>query len=327
MSIKLFSSLFILAFTLPPALSLKGRGSRCFNYLWCSVLVVLFSSPLAHAREPKPLKVVATHSILGDWIERVGGNKIELFVLVGPNGDAHTFEPTPQENVILAEADVIFENGLGFESWLDDLYASSGSKAERVAVTDGMDLIRFKTGDHVDVDPHVWHSVKNATVAVETIAQTLIRKDPANESFFTEQARNYTIELQSLDEWIRREVTKISSAQRKLITSHDTFGYFAKEYGFDIIGAAIHSATTEASDPSARQIAELVDKIQASHVSAIFTENIHNPKLMAMIAQESSVKLAPALYTDALGEEGSDGENYIHMMMYNVDVITKELSP
>ncbi len=313
-------------FSLTPTLSLKGRGERCVSYLWCSVLVALFLSPLVHAQEPKPLKVVATHSILGDWVTRVAGDKIALSVLVGPNGDAHTFEPTPQESVILAEADVIFENGLGFESWLNDLYASSGSKAERVAVTDGIDLIRFKTGERGDVDPHVWHSVKNAMIAVETITKTLIRKDSVDEVFFNEQARNYTIELQSLDEWIRREVTKIPATQRKLITSHDTFGYFAKEYGFDIIGAAIHSATTEASDPSAHQIAELIEKIQVSQVPAIFTENIHNPKLMAMIAQESNVKLAPTLYTDALGEPDSNGENYIHMMMYNVDVITRELS-
>lgn len=291
------------------------------------ILLSVFLIPLAQAQESKPLKVVATYSILGDWVAHVGGDKIELSVLVGPNGDAHTFEPTPQESVILADADVLFENGLGFESWLDDLVASSGSKAERVAVTDHMDLIKLETGDrHSDVDPHVWHSMKNAMIAVETITKTLIRQDPVHEGFFNEQARNYTVELQRLDGWIRREVKKIPSAQRKLITSHDTFGYFAKEYGFEIIGAAINSATTEASDPSARQIAELIEKIQASQVPTIFTENIHNPKLMEMIAQESKVKLAPALYTDALGEQNSNGENYIHMMRYNVDVITKELS-
>lgn len=314
-------------FSLIPTLSLRGRGNRCIDYLWYGVLVILILSPSVYAQESKPLKVVATHSILGDWVKRVGEDKIELSVLVGPNGDAHTFEPTPQESVTLAEADVIFENGLGFESWLDDLYASSGSRAQRVAVTDNMDLIQLETGDHhSEIDPHVWHSVKNAMVAVETIAKMLIRKDPANEVFFNEQVQNYTVELQSLDEWIRREITKIPSAQRKLITSHDTFGYFARNYGFDVVGAAIDSATTEASDPSAHQIAELIEKIQASQVSAIFTENIYNPKLMKMIAQESKVKLAPTLYTDALGEPDSDGENYIHMMMYNVDVITKELS-
>ncbi len=298
------------------------------NIISTLILTLCLSlTTLAQAQETPRLKVVATYSILGDWVKHVCGNKIDLSVLVGPNGDAHTFEPTPQESMRLAEADIIFENGVGFESWLNDLYASSGSKAQRIVITDQMNLIQLETqsSQHQDVDPHVWQSVKNAIIAVNMISSALSQKDPANSEFYQQWAAQYSAELQQLDEWIHAQVNQIPVERRKLVTSHDTFGYFAKEYGFTIIGAAIDSATTEASDPSARQIAELVEGIKSAQVPVIFTENVHNPKLMQMLAEEAHVKLAPALYTDALGEPGCIGQDYIQFMKYNVNVITQEL--
>ncbi len=276
-------------------------------------------SATVFAQEPAKLKVVATFSILGDMVKNVGGEAIDLTVLVGADGDAHSFEPTPQDGIKLTKADIIIENGCYFEPWINDLYQASQSRAKRVAVTDGV----LVSGENVD--PHVWHNVQHAIAMVNNIKEALISLDPTHQAIYAANAANYLNELQALEAWVIEQVNLIPQEKRKLVTSHDTFGYFANHYGFEIIGTAIASATTEAAEPSAKQMAVLIEKIKQAGVPVIFTENINSPRLMQMLADEAKVRVAPSLYTDALGQEGSQGDSYIKMMQFNVKTITESL--
>lgn len=279
---------------------------------------------VSHAEEKKPIKVVSTFSIIDDLVKNAGYGNVERHVLVGRNGDAHTFEPTPKDAIILKEADIIFEIGLGFEPWLDDLYVSSKSKAKRIILSEGVDLIRSKDNPN-DFDPHIWHDPQNVIIMFKHISNALVAADPAEKQQHMKASTIYWEDLSLLDRWIREELARFPKEKRKLVTSHDTFEYFARAYDFELIGTAINSATTEATDPSAKQMAELIDKIKTFKVKAIFAENTKNPKLLQIIAQEAHVKLGPPLYTDALGEVGSQGQSYISMIRYNVITIMKNL--
>ncbi|MBI3242761.1 MAG: zinc ABC transporter substrate-binding protein [Chloroflexi bacterium] len=310
-------------------MSFHARPGRA-TILVFSLLSFLFAAcgnPLGEPASGK-LNVIATYSILGDLAQNVGGDKVDARTLVGPDGDAHTFAPSPADGAALIGATVVFENGLEFEPWLDDLYASSDSKATRVVVTDGIEprMTPEEPGHSLgESDPHVWHSVANVIHMTRNIRDALAGADPANAATYAANAEAYIAKLQELDTWIFEQVKTLPEARRKLVTSHDTFGYFAERYGFEIVGAALESASTETADPSASDLAALVDEIKAVGVPAIFAENVHNPKLMAQVAAEAGVTLAPQLYTDALGRPGSDGSTYLDMMRYNVITIVTEL--
>jgi len=489
--------------------------------------------------QEEPLKVVATYSILGDIVQNIAGDNIELTVLVGPDGDSHVYEPTPQDAIALAEADLIFENGLEFETWLDDLYESSGSTATRIVVSDGIEPLALEEGEHEDehaheheevldlspwagewvtgwsfgieamqpafnailaavpeltqenifnyyeagnqsafdaftvegdqvtfvdasgtaacaytfdgsetviafptemwslfstddeacavyrylllmpphspepgssphahfrygstsfeeliaddsawypsiypagttgeqvsnawitsarmvglyiasvqgievalteeeqaaaqsetdthegedhhehgeFDPHIWHDPNNGIVMAGHVRDTLVEADLANAAVYETNAEAYIVELTALDSYIREQVATIPEANHILVTSHDTFGYFADEYGFEVLNV-LGSISTDAADPGAGEVAELIGEIQASGVPAIFTENITNPALVEQVANEAGVIVAPTLYTDALGQPGTPGETYLGMLRYNIDIITDAL--
>ena len=277
------------------------------------------------------LEVVATYSILGNMVENVGGKNIGLTTLVGPDSDAHTFEPAPTDNAKLAKAAVVFENGLGFEPWLKDLYESSGSSAEMVTVTRGIEPLDSAGDEHAGEeayggpDPHAWHDPEAAVVMVENIRDALAEADPDNAGFYRRNAEEYVAEIEELDAEVRERVDEIPEENRVLFTSHDTFGYFARRYGFGV-DTALASVSTEASDPSAQETAGLIEEIEASGVPAIFADNVSNPDVMERVASEAGVELAPPLYTDALGEPGTEGETYLKMIRYNASTISGALS-
>lgn len=287
------------------------------------------------------LTVVATFSILGDLVANVGGDKITVTSLVGAGGDAHTFEPTPADTIQLLEAKLIFENGLEFEPWLDDLYTASQSQAQRVVVSalvEAHTIAAHAAGEaqtqtevhdqqeHSEFDPHIWHSVENAKRMVETIGAALVAADAANAASYQANVASYLKQLDELDEWIRCEIALIPQERHKLVTGHDTFAYFAEHYGFEVIGSALASASTEAADPAAADMAALIEQIRAAGAPAIFAENVANSAIMEKIAAEAGVTLAPPLYSDALGEPGSAGDSYIKMMRFNVTTIVKALT-
>lgn len=271
------------------------------------------------------LRVVATYSILGDWVREVGGESIELTVLVGPEGDAHTYEPTPRDSVNLAQADIVFENGLGFEVWLDSLFQASGSSAQRVVVTDKVQPREFiVSGSLTEIDPHVWHLPDNAVIMVEAIAAALEKADYANAAKYRDRKNAYVAKLKELDAWIATQTSSLPVERRKLVTTHDTFGYLADRYEFEVL-SVLGSVSSESSDPSAAQVAEIIERVRSLKIPAIFAENILNPKLTQRIAEEAGVKVVPTLYTDALGPRESPGSDYIGLMRFNIKTIVEAL--
>lgn len=283
-------------------------------------------------------QVVATFSILGDIVAQVGGETIRVHTLVGPQGDVHTFEPTPADSVSLHKAVLVFEIGLGFETWLDKLFTSAQSQARRVAVTRGLPSLAMQTSAalpaahahqqaHDEIDPHVWFDVQNVLDIVANVRDVLGQYDPANAALYRGNAAQYSATLQELDAWIKAQVQTIPAARRKLVTSHDNLGYFARRYGFDMVGAALNARSTDVAEVAARDVAALVKKVKALGVPAIFAETMHNPKLVQRLATEAGVRLAPPLYTDALGPAGSPSSTYVTMMRYNVTTIVTALKP
>jgi len=339
-----------------PGLQVQWLGSLVILSLILSACTAVTPTALpSPADSGGPLTAVATYSVLGDLVQQVAGDKVQLTVLVGADGDPHVYEPAPRDTVALAEATIVFENGLGFETWLDDLFAASGSQAERVAVSDGVDTLAFgahgqdraaphadghmhdhdEDADHThaedhshvhgEFDPHTWMSPLNAIVMVKNIRDALAAADPVNTDVYTANAAAYVEELQQLDAEMRAQIDTIPAEQRKLVTTHDLFGYFARDYGFELLGSVLGSVTTEAADPGAGQLATLVEKIRASGVPAIFVENVGNPALMERVAQEAGVTVAPPLHTHGLGPAGSDAEDYLGMIRTNVQIIVEAL--
>ncbi len=282
--------------------------------------ITLGLSP-AHADK---INAIATISIIGDVVKNVAGDAVNLVVLVGPNGDAHEYEPIPADSVNIAKADIIFENGLNLEHWSDKLYSASGSKAKRIVVSQGVSQRIFENNPQ-ETDPHAWQDVTNVILYTQNVRDALVNVDPAHKDLYESNAKSYIQQLQALDAWVKTEVAAIPVDKRKLVTNHDALGYFAKAYGFKIIGAVIPSATTEAADPSAKETADLLNIIKSNGVHAVFSENMANPKLAQTLSKEAGVQVGLELYTDALGPAGSEGETYLKMIKYNVRVFQKYL--
>jgi zinc/manganese transport system substrate-binding protein len=283
--------------------------------------------------QARKLKVVATTSIIGDWVNTIGGADVDLTTLVGPDGDPHEYEPVPSDASALARSDLIFENGLGLETWLDKLYRSSQSKAKLIVVTRGIDPRRIptiETGSFgpatEEFDPHAWQDVRSAMVMVGNIRDALLKADPAHAAEFKARTDAYIKQLDQLDRWVQTQIDTLPKNRRNLVTSHDAFGYFGRRYGVDVTRSALESVTSEASDPSALQIAEVISQIKSTGVPVIFLENIQNPKLIDQIAADARVKVGPALYSDALGQPGTPGDTYIKMIRYNTKSIVDALS-
>jgi len=266
--------------------------------------------------------IITTFSVLADMAQQIAGDTATVTSLVPINSDAHVFEPTPANGVALVNATAVIELGLGFEPWFADLYTSSGSQATRI--TASSTVTPHKTG--TEIDPHIWHDVANAVIMAQNIRDGLITAMPSQQATLSANAATYIAQLQALDSDIQTQLATIPTEQRKLVTSHDTFGYFAARYGFTIVGTGLGSVSTESSDPDATSLIRLITAIKASGVPAIFVENMSNPKVMQQIAQEAGVAIAPPLYTDALGDANSAGATYIGMMRYNVRTIVTALT-
>ncbi|MFM8593575.1 MAG: metal ABC transporter substrate-binding protein [Chloroflexota bacterium] len=285
---------------------------------------------VAITAQSRPLQLVATTSVVGDLVAAVAGDLADVTTIVGAGVDAHTFSASAQDAIAIDDADLLFQIGLGFEPWLDELLEGDDHAVPIITLTDDLPL-RSLTEDgashvsddghgHGDHDPHVWHDVQNAILMTEAIRDALVAADPANAEAYTANADAAIAELEILDAWVVEQVATLPPERRKLVTAHDTFGYFADRYGFEIVGTAL-GITTEQGEPSAAEIVALVDEIRAAGVPAIFVENVQNPALMESIAAEAGVAIAPPLYSDALGAPGTPGEHYDGMMRSNVETI------
>jgi ABC-type Zn uptake system ZnuABC Zn-binding protein ZnuA len=278
------------------------------------------------------LPVVASFSVIADLVHQGGGDHVELYSLAGPGVDPHTFNPSPADGAALADARLVFENGAGFEGWLDDLYVSTGSRATRVVLTDGLELraaaehedVHDGEAEHGQRDPHVWHDVANAIVMVRSIRDALMAADPAHQAVYEANAQAYTTRLEELDAWVLEQAQNLPADRRKLVTTHDTFGYFAERYGFEVLGSVLPTST-EGASPSAQQLAALVDAVRAAGVPAIFSENVTTNSLINQVANEAGVQVVASLYTDALGPPGSGAETYVDMLRLNTTSIVTAL--
>jgi zinc/manganese transport system substrate-binding protein len=285
---------------------------------------LLVAAPL-RAQERR-LKVIASFSILGDFVRNVGGDRVEVRDLVGPNGNAHVFEPSPADAKAVADAKLVFVNGLGFEGWLDRLVKASGTKATIVVASDG---IKPREGaadhdhDHGKVDPHAWQSVANAKVYVADIRDALIAADPAGKAVYEANAAAYLAKLDALDQEVRAVIARIPPERRRLITSHNAFGYFGDAYGVNFI--APQGVSTEA-ESSARDVAAIITQIRKQKAAAVFLENVTDPRLIKQIAAETGAKIGGTLYSDALTDAKGDATSYIELIRHNLKELAGALT-
>jgi len=270
------------------------------------------------------LHVVATTTIIGDIARNIAGDKTDVITLLTPGVDPHEYEPVPADLQALSQAKIVFANGGGLEPWLPKIMQSAGSSIKIQTLTDGLTLRALNEGGATVTDPHVWFDVNNAIHFAEQIRDSLITLDPANADAYQTNAKNYIARLTDLDSSIKKQVEAIPTKQRLLVTNHDTFGYFAAQYGFKVVGTVFPAGGAEAS-PSAQQVVELINSIKASQVKAVFTENTLNPELANTIAQEAGVKVITQLYTDSLGPKDSPASTYIDLLQFDVKTIVEAL--
>ena len=269
------------------------------------------------------LNVLATFSILGDFVKNVGGDRVEVATLVGPNSDAHVYAPAPADAKKVADAKVVIVNGLGYEGWMSRLAKASGSKAPVVVASKGVKERKAAGGHgHGGADPHAWQSVANAKVYVANIRDALIAADPAGKAAYEANAAAYLGKLDALDQDVKATVAAIPADRRKIISTHDAFGYFQQAYGVEFI--APQGVSTEA-EPSARDVARIITQVKKQKIPAVFLENIADPRLMERIAQESGARVGGKLYSDALTDAKGDAPTYLDMMRHNIKQISAAL--
>lgn len=307
----------------------------------------LFSPTAAWADSPTP--VVATFSVVGDMVKRIGGEHVKLTTLVGPDGDAHVYQPTPKDARAVNQAEVLIVNGLEFEGWLERLSEAADFNGTLVVATTGIDAIPFddhddhddhaKHDDHDDhekhagggheghdhgaFDPHAWQSLDNAVIYVDNITAALAKADPEHAGAFYANREAYVAEIKALDVEIDALIAALPEDRRTVVTSHDAFGYFADQYGLTF--EAPQGLSTE-SEPSAADVAKMITQIREDGISAVFVESITDNRLLEQIANETGATIGGTLYSDALS--GSDGPagTYLDMMRHNAKTLSNALA-
>ena len=265
--------------------------------------------------QDKKMPVVATFSILGDLVKNVGGERVDVTTLVGPNSDTHVYAPTPADARKVAAAKVVFVNGLGYEGWMTRLVKASGAEATSVVASDGVKSRKMQEEGHQVTDPHAWQSIGNARIYVANIRDGLIAADPAGKGVYEANATAYLAKLDGLETEVKDAIAEIPAERRRLITSHDAFGYFGANYGIEFIAPL--GVSTE-SAMSARDVARIIAQIRKQKVPAVFMENITDPRIMEQIAKESGARIGGSLFSDALSDAKGPAATYIDMMRNNI---------
>ena len=282
-----------------------------------AVLVTLLLVLPVQAAEK--IQVVASFSILGDMAAEIAGDKADIVVLVGANGDAHTFEPSPADARKLSDSKLVLINGLGLDGWMERLVAASGYTGPVIVASRGIEprtMIEEEPGSSKTViDPHAWQDLTNGIVYVANIVDALAKADPANAADYRAREERYIDRLRALDADIRREIAKVPSAKRRVITSHDAFGYFAGAYGVEFL--APEGISTE-SEPSATDLARLIDQIKREGIKTLFVENITDPRMIKMIADETGAEIGGTLFSDAISPPDGPAPHYVDMFANNV---------
>ncbi|MGS1008494.1 metal ABC transporter substrate-binding protein [Achromobacter anxifer] len=296
------------------------------------------------AQAAEPLKAVASFSILGDIVREVGGADVSVATLVGPDGDAHEYEPTPGDAKKLAAARVLFVNGLDFETWMPRLAKASGFAGATVVASQGVKPRTFAGGGHDDghdhdhdhdhdhghghhhggADPHAWQNLANGVIYARNVAEGLAAADPAHADAYRQRALAYIARLQALDVQVRKTFAAIPAERRKIVTSHDAFGYFGDAYGVAFIPAM--GVSTDAQ-PAAGEVARIIEQVKRERVPAVFVENISSPKLVQQISRETGAKVGGTLYSDALSKPGQPGATYLEMFEWNARQLAAAMQP
>jgi zinc/manganese transport system substrate-binding protein len=296
------------------------------TFLALALCLALVAAPLRAA----PLDVVASFSILADLARQVGGDRVHVVSMVGPDEDAHGFQTRPSDARVIRDADLVIANGLGFDSWIERLAQSAGYGGELVIASAGIAPIEEVHGhahqhdnhDHGALDPHAWQDVRNVQRYVANIAAALARADPDGAAHYRGNAERYTDELRALDDEIRSTMSALSAANRKVVTSHDAFGYFGKAYGIRFVAAA---GLSSHSEPSAAGIARLIRQLRRENIPVVFLENISDTRMIERIGKEAGARVGSTLYSDALSGPDGPAPTYVEMMRFNVNALMEGL--
>ena len=265
-----------------------------------------------------PVNAVASFSILGDMVARVGGDRVALTTIVGPNADTHVYEPTPTDAANVGKAQVFFVSGLGFEGWMDRLVEATGYKGQLVVTSEGVSSRTMDEDGETITDPHAWQSLSNGLIYVANIAKALCSVDAEGCQTYEANAKAYSDEISALDAEVKAQIASVPEAKRKVITTHDAFGYFGAAYG--VTFEAPEGVSTE-SEASAADVAKLIEQIRGEGVSALFVENMSDGRLVVQIARETGVKLGGELYADALSTKDEGAGTYLDMFRHNVALL------
>jgi len=298
---------------------------RLVALLGLALLVLLGVSSGAYAADK--VKAVASFSILGDMVRQVGGDRVDVVTLVGPDGDAHVFSPTPADAKTLASSQLFFVNGLGFEGWMERLEKSSGFKGKTIVASKGVKphtMVEEEGGETETItDPHAWQDLANGKLYIANIRDGLIAADPEGKAIYEANAAKYLEALATEETAVKQALGKLPPERKRIITSHDAFGYFGAAYGLEII--APEGVSTE-SEASAQDVAKIIRQIKAEHIPAVFIENITDHRLLDQIARETGAKIGGTLYSDALSGPDGPAPNYLDMFRHNVGTLTAALS-
>lgn len=277
------------------------------------------------ARAANPVRVVASFSILADLVRQIGRGAVSVEALVGPDGDVHVYEPRPKDIRTLTTAGLLVRNGLGLEGWMDRLSGAAGFKGTVVVAAEKVVARTMKDeGGAIATDPHAWQDPRNTVLYVQAIAAGLIAADPAHADAYRAAAADYSGRVGKLDSWIETTVGAIPAAQRRIITTHDAFGYYGARYGIEFLSA--EGISTE-SEPSAKAITALVRQIKREKVQAVFIENMTSPKMAQMLARETGATLGGTVYSDALSAPDGPAPTYLDLMRHNTTLFAAALAP
>ena len=297
------------------------KSRRVLAVPYVVVLCALAASGCGESASSGKPVVVATTTQVADLARQVGGDKVEVRQILGPNADPHEYEPRPSDAAAVAEADVVLRSGGDVDEWLDGVIDNAGGDAPVVTLIDAVRTRQAEGG----ADPHWWHDPRNAEAAVAAIERALAKAEPAAKAAFARNAGDYTLRLKALDAGTADCIGRLVPSQRKLVTTHDALGYYADRYGLDVVGAVIPSLSTEAQ-PNAKDTQTLVEQIRSARTKAIFPESSVSAKLEQAIARETGAEVGKALYADTLGPKGSAGATYLGSIEANTDRIADGLS-
>ena len=286
------------------------------------VLLVLFSLLLSMSLSAaEKLQVVTSFSILADMTRQIGGDHVQITNMVGPDADAHTYEPTPDDAKALLRAKLIIKNGLGFEPWLDRLVTSTETSAPVISASHGVIPRSLEEDGQAIPDPHAWHNLANAELYVGNITKALVAADPANKADYERHSQAYLKKIYALLAEAKAKFAALPAGHRKIVTSHDAFGYLGQAYGIDFM--APQGLSTE-REPSAAEVAALITQIRQEKVKAVFMENIKDARLLKQIADESGARIGGTLYSDALAASGP-ASTFTGLFEYNLNTLCKAL--